>query len=91
MAGVSAYSLLCARPPSPTKKQHNMHLAAKSGPCAAIPRSLSQVVFDRDGGGRVAWPAVRRPTSHNDGHGFSTRMAGADMFPDVCCHVRRRT
>eukprot|EP00959_Pyramimonas_sp_CCMP1952_P011062 231740-Pyramimonas_sp.AAC.1 len=59
-----------------------MHLAAKSGSCAATPRSLSS-------GG--IWPAVRRPTRHNDGHGSSTWMVGADMFPDVCCRVRRRT
>eukprot|EP00959_Pyramimonas_sp_CCMP1952_P215332 4505524-Pyramimonas_sp.AAC.1 len=31
------------------------------------------------------------PPRHNDGHRFSTRMAGADMSPDVCCDVRRRT
>eukprot|EP00959_Pyramimonas_sp_CCMP1952_P039498 826593-Pyramimonas_sp.AAC.1 len=67
-----------------------MHLAAKSGPCAAIPRSLSSG-FDKDRGGGGAWPAVRKPTRHNDEHRFSTRLAGADMFPDVCCHVRRRT
>eukprot|EP00959_Pyramimonas_sp_CCMP1952_P269675 5637825-Pyramimonas_sp.AAC.1 len=59
-----------------------MHLAAKSGSCAATPRSLSS-------GG--VWPAARRPIKHDDGHWFSTWMVGADMLPDMCCHVRRRT
>eukprot|EP00959_Pyramimonas_sp_CCMP1952_P289509 6055363-Pyramimonas_sp.AAC.1 len=67
-----------------------MHLAAKSESCAAT-CDHCQVILDRDGGGGGAWPAVRRPTKHNEGNRFSARRARADMVPDVCCHVRRRT
>ena len=80
----------------PVKKQCNTHFAAKSGSCVATPRSLSSV-FYRGGRGAGIWPAVCRPTRHHDGHPaaiahwFSTRMVGADMVPDVCRHVRRRT
>eukprot|EP00959_Pyramimonas_sp_CCMP1952_P289590 6056880-Pyramimonas_sp.AAC.1 len=65
-----------------------MHLAAKSGSCAATAR-YCQVFFNRGGGGGGAWRAAHRPARHNDAHWFSTRIAGADMFADVCCHVRR--
>ena len=64
---------------------------------ARAPRDHCQLDFDRDGGGAGIWPSVCRPTRHHDGHPvaiahwFSTRMVGADMFPDVCCHVRGGT
>ena len=81
----------------PVRKNHTTCTSRLNLDHVRPPRDHSQVVFDRDGGGAGIWPAVCRPTRHHDGHPaaiahwFSTRMVGADMFPDVCCHVRRRT
>ena len=95
-AGVPACCLLCARPPS-LQKNNTKCTSRLNLDHARPPRDPCQVVFERDGGGAGIWPGVCRPTRHHDGHPaaiahwFSTRMVGADMVPDVCRHVRRRT
>ena len=87
-AGVPACCLLCARPPS-LQKNNTKCTSRLNLDHARPPRDPCQVVFERDGGGAGIWPGVCRPTRHHDGH--PTRMVGADMYPDLCCHVRGRT
>ena len=78
-AGVPAYCLLCAGPPS-LSKNNTTCTSRLNLDHVRPPRDHSQMVFDKDGGGAGIWPAVCRPTRHDDGHPaaiahwLSTRM-----------------
>ena len=68
-AGVPAYCLLCAGPPSMSKTNTT---------CTSRPNlrghPATTVIFYMDGGGAGRWPGVCRPTRHHDGHPSRLRI-----------------
>ena len=93
-AGVLAYGLVCAGPPDT--------MMATRRDCALVfdtdggGRHVSRCVLSR-ARAHLAHAARAPNIRHHDGHPvaiahwFSTKMVGADMVPDVCCHVRGGT